>query len=206
VVETFLTKVLLGDAGYCMRQLIGIQDRIRDYIGGNDEAILANDAEFTVFRATLSEMLSPRNAPWLCGMARSIWRGRQPDLIVTSTISWIVDKSQFAWDTSRTTFLAPEETHFIRKVLSDVPTAKIIEDGASQLIPLTATAERRRRTFDYGRDQVDQPRLRAAGARTANREAPAGRGFPENGAYDSIYADRYASAKSASDANAGACV
>ena len=54
--------------------------------------------------------------------ARSLQGNRRLDLVFTSMVPWVAEKPwEFAFDPGRNTFLATEEIHFVRNVLTQVP-------------------------------------------------------------------------------------
>jgi hypothetical protein len=72
--------------------------------------------------------------------ARSRQRGAKLELVLTSTIPWLDEKPwEFCYDESRASFLATEEIHFVRNVLSAVP-ADSIPPGDGRLRILIAQA------------------------------------------------------------------
>ena len=59
--------------------------------------------------------------------ARSRQHGRKLDFVLTSMIPWIAEKPwEFAYDPDARSFLATEEIHFIRNVLTAVPADAIV--------------------------------------------------------------------------------
>ena len=106
--------------------IIRTHERIKSY---TDLATgsLPDDAHLKVFGSQLFDTLFQGDVRRLYDEARSRQRGRRLDLILTSMVPWIAEKPwEFAYDTSRNGFLATEEIHFVRNVLTSVPADPII--------------------------------------------------------------------------------
>jgi hypothetical protein len=76
------------------------------------------------FGTLLFETLFPGDVKRLYDTARSLQlqRNRKLDLVFTSMVSWVAEKPwEFAYDPTRKSFLATEEIHFVRNVLTAVP-------------------------------------------------------------------------------------
>lgn len=103
--------------GHIIRQ----HERIKEYtnrIGGS----LPSDEEMIAFGADLFMTLFQGEVRDLYNEARARQRSGKLDLIFTSMIPWIAEKPwEFAYDPMRQTFLATEEVHFVRNVLTAVP-------------------------------------------------------------------------------------
>jgi CHAT domain len=77
---------------------------------------------------------------------------RRLDLVLTSMIPWISEKPwEFAYDTGRKTFLATEEIHFVRNVLTNLPADAIVRPQGPLRI-LVAAAQ----PVGFGRLSVEQ--------------------------------------------------
>lgn len=87
---------------------------------------LPSEDELKTFGAQLFDTLFQGDVRRLYDEARSRQRGRRLDLVLTSMIPWIGEKPwEFSYDKSRESFLATEEIHFIRNVLTSVPADSI---------------------------------------------------------------------------------
>src|SRR6185295_20303087 len=93
------------------------------------------------FGGQLFETLFQGDVRRLYDEARSVQRGRKLDLVLTSMISWIGEKPwEFAHDTGRRSFLATEEIHFVRNVLTNIPADPIVRSQGPLRI-LVASAQ-----------------------------------------------------------------
>ncbi|HEX8030979.1 MAG TPA: CHAT domain-containing protein, partial [Vicinamibacterales bacterium] len=102
-------------------KIIGTHERIRDYTNF-ERGSLPSDAELKVFGSQLFNTLFQGDVRRLYDEARSRQRGRRLDLVLTSMVPWIGEKPwEFAYDDSRNAFLATEEIHFVRNVLTSIP-------------------------------------------------------------------------------------
>jgi len=101
--------------------IIGTHERIRSYTNF-EKGSLPDDAQLKVFGAQLFNTLFQGDVRRLYDEARSRQRGRRLDLVLTSMVPWIGEKPwEFAYDDTRQAFLATEEIHFIRNVLTSIP-------------------------------------------------------------------------------------
>jgi CHAT domain len=112
-----------GEAGIRFHEIIRIHEQIKNFTDrqmGN----LPSDPEMIRFGTLLFETLFPGEVRRLYDTARSLQsqRDRKLDLVFTSMVSWIAEKPwEFAYDPARKSFLATEEIHFVRNVLTAVP-------------------------------------------------------------------------------------
>ena len=84
--------------------------------------------------------------------ARSRQHGRKLDFVFTSMVSSIAEKPwEFAYDASRRSFLATEDIHFVRNVLTAIP-ADVIPPRAGPLRILVASAQ----PAGFGRLSMEQ--------------------------------------------------
>jgi hypothetical protein len=121
-------------------KIIGTHERIKNYTN-RVEGSLPTDDEMMEFGRDLFETLFIGDVRRLYDEARARQRGRKLDLVLTSMISWIAEKPwEFAYDSSRQSFLATEEIHFVRNVLTAVP-ADMIEPCRGPLKILVASAQ-----------------------------------------------------------------
>jgi hypothetical protein len=110
-----------GEAGRRFQQIIDIHERIKDYTD-RQKGSLPSDAEMLRFGQLLFATLFPGEVKRLYDTARSLQRDRKLDLVFTSMVSWVAEKPwEFAYDPTRRSFLATEEIHFVRNVLTAVP-------------------------------------------------------------------------------------
>jgi hypothetical protein len=112
-----------GESGTRFHEIIGIHERIKDYTD-RQSGTLPSDSEMIHFGTLLFETLFPGEVKRLYDTARSLQlqRNRKLDLVFTSMVSWVAEKPwEFAYDPARKSFLATEEIHFVRNVLTAVP-------------------------------------------------------------------------------------
>jgi len=129
-----------GVAGQRFRKIIAMNERIRNYVNGAG-ATLPTDDELLQYGEVLFDTLFPTAIRRLYDVARSDERAARLNVIFTSMISWIADKPwEFAFDRARGAFLATEEIHFVRNVLTAVP-AQRIPARAGRLRILVAVAQ-----------------------------------------------------------------
>lgn len=119
-------------------EIIDVHDRIKKYTrrqGGS----LPDDREMIAFGRRLFDTLFQGDVRRLYDEARTRQRNRL-DIVLTSMIPWIAEKPwEFAYDEGRQSFLATEETHFIRNVLTNVPSDPIVRsDGPLRILVASA--------------------------------------------------------------------
>src|SRR5215213_2722970 len=119
-------------------QIIGVHERIKAYTN-RERGSLPNDEEMIAFGGQLFDTLFQGDVRRLYDEARTRQRGRL-DIVLTSMIPWIAEKPwEFAYDHGRKSFLATEETHFIRNVLTNVPADQIVHaDGPLRILVVSA--------------------------------------------------------------------
>jgi hypothetical protein len=119
VVERF---GLRGDeAGRRFQQIIRYHKQIKNY---TDRQIgqLPSDRDLIQFGGSLFDTLFQGEVKRLYDTARSIQKGHKLDLVFTSMIPWVAEKPwEFSFDPARQSFLATEEIHFVRNVMTSVP-------------------------------------------------------------------------------------
>jgi CHAT domain len=104
------------------------------------------------FGTDLFETLFQGDVRRLYDEARSRQHGRKLDLVFTSMVPWIAEKPwEFAYDAARRSFLATEDIHFIRNVLTAIP-ADVVRPAPGPLRILVASAQ----PAGFGRLSVDQ--------------------------------------------------
>jgi hypothetical protein len=131
-------------------QIIRLHERIKAYTN-REQGTLPNDEEMIDFGGQLFDTLFQGDVRRLYDEARTRQR-RRLDLVLTSMIPWIAEKPwEFAYDHGRKSFLATEEIHFIRNVLTNVPSDPIARpDGPLRI--LVASAQ----PVGFGRLSIDQ--------------------------------------------------
>jgi hypothetical protein len=126
-------KTLFGD-------IIRFHERIKAYTN-REQGSLPTDEEMLTFGGQLFETLFQGDVRRLYDEARSRQQGHKLDLVLTSMIPWIGEKPwEFAYDTGRRSFLATEEIHFVRNVLTNIPSDPIVQSGGPLRI-LVASAQ-----------------------------------------------------------------
>jgi len=107
-------------------QIIRMHERIKAYTN-RATGSLPQDDEMVAFGSALFEVLLQGDVRRLYDEARTRQRQRRLDLVLTSMIPWIAEKPwEFAYDSGRKSFLATEEIHFVRNVLTNVPSDPIV--------------------------------------------------------------------------------
>ena len=131
--------------------IIRIHGEIKNYTN-REEGKLPDDEGMKAFGTQLFEVLFQGDVRRLYDEARSRQHNRRLDLVFTSMIPWIAEKPwEFAYDKVRDSFLATEEIHLIRNVLTAVP-ATVIPRGAGPLRILVASAQ----PVGFGHLSIDQ--------------------------------------------------
>ena len=131
-------------------QIIRVHERIKAYTN-REHGTLPDDDEMIEFGGQLFDTLFQGDVRRLYDEARTRQRNRL-DIVLTSMIPWIAEKPwEFAYDHGRKSFLATEETHFIRNVLTNVPSDPIVEsDGPLRILVVSA------QPVGFGRLSIDQ--------------------------------------------------
>jgi len=110
-----------GAAGQRWRRIIGIHEKIKKATDGR-QGPMPTSGEMGAFGRLLFSVLFTGDVKRLYDTARSLQGNRRLDLVFTSMVSWVAEKPwEFAFDPGRSTYLATEEIHFIRNVLTQVP-------------------------------------------------------------------------------------
>ena len=121
-------------------RIITTHERIKDYTN-REQGSLPSDAEMVAFGTDLFETLFQGDVRRLYDEARSRQQRRRLDLVLTSMIPWIAEKPwEFAYDAGRQSFLATEDIHFVRNVLTAIP-ADLIPARRGPLSILVAAAQ-----------------------------------------------------------------
>lgn len=122
VLVPFRTRGKENAAGRRWQSIIRAQESILNYVDGKPNSQMPTDRKLIELGELLFETLFPGDVRRLYDAARELRRGRRLDVIFTSMIPWVANKPwEFAYDPSRKTFLATEEIHFVRNVLTAVP-------------------------------------------------------------------------------------
>ena len=120
--------------------IITTHERIKNYTN-REQGSLPSDAEMVAFGTDLFETLFQGDVRRLYDEARSRQQRRKLDLVLTSMIPWIAEKPwEFAYDAGRQSFLATEDIHFVRNVLTAIP-ADLIPARRGPLRILVAAAQ-----------------------------------------------------------------
>jgi hypothetical protein len=131
-------------------QIIGMHERIKAYTN-REQGSLPNDDEMIVFGGQLFDTLFQGDVRRLYDEARTRQKNRL-DLVLTSMIPWIAEKPwEFAYDHGRQSFLATEEIHFVRNVLTNVPADQISHsEGPLRILLVSA------QPVGFGRLSIEQ--------------------------------------------------
>lgn len=129
-----------GDAGRRSQHIIARNEQIKAYVDGKPGATLPSGAELLQFGTELFEWMFPAEVRPLYDVARTMERKGRLNVIFTSMIPWVAEKPlEFAYDPLRKTFLATEEIHFTRNVLTAVPADRLLPSGgALQILVVVA--------------------------------------------------------------------
>jgi hypothetical protein len=110
-----------GSAGQWWRRIISIHEKIKKATDGRQGAMPSSE-EMALLGRLLFRVIFTGDVKRLYDTARSLQGNRRLDLIFTSMVPWVAEKPwEFAFDPGRNTFLATEEIHFVRNVLTQVP-------------------------------------------------------------------------------------
>jgi len=125
--------------GTRFQRILRIHKDIQKCLEGDPEA-MPKDEELGRFGQNLFDALMRGNIRRLYDTARSEHREGPLNLIFTSPIAWLADIPwEFAFDPSRRKYLATEEVHFIRNVITAVPAQRIErKDGPLRILVAAA--------------------------------------------------------------------
>lgn len=113
-----------GD-GTAFGRIIATHERIKNYTN-ELKGTLPQDSELTNFGIDLFETLFQGDVRRLYDEARSRRGNNKLDIVLTSMIPWIAEKPwEFAFDPVRQSFLATEEIHLVRNVLTAIPASEV---------------------------------------------------------------------------------
>ena len=121
-----------GSAGKRFGKIIGFDTDIQMNLEGRASTRtltvpeLPSDDGLREFGTLLFEALFTARVRRLYDLARAEQRGRPLNVVFTCTIPWVAAKPwEFAFDPNRRKFLATEELHFVRSVLTAVPAQRV---------------------------------------------------------------------------------
>ena len=118
-------------------RIIRTHENIKKHTNGVGGS-LPPEADLLAFGRDLFNTLLQGNVRRLYDEARSRQHSRL-DFVFTSMIPWISEKPwEFAFDSSRQSFLATEEIHFVRNVLTSVPADPIVRPSGPLRILVVA--------------------------------------------------------------------
>lgn len=139
-----------GESKTNFGEIIKVHERIKAYTN-REQGALPDDEEMIAFGGQLFDTLFQGDVRRLYDEARTRQRNRL-DIVLTSMIPWIAEKPwEFAYDHGRKCFLATEETHFIRNVLTNVPADPIVRThGPLRILVVSA------QPVGYGLLSIDQ--------------------------------------------------
>ncbi|MDR4485324.1 MAG: CHAT domain-containing protein [Nitrospirales bacterium] len=102
-------------------KIIRMHERIKNYTN-RERGSLPSDDEMVKFGSDLFKTLFEGDVGRLYDEARARQQNRKLDIVLTSMIPWIAEKPwEFAYDAARQSFLATEEVHLVRNVLTAIP-------------------------------------------------------------------------------------
>jgi hypothetical protein len=120
-----LRRASKGQAPTAFGRIIATHTNIKKYTNGVGGALPAEE-DLLRFGGELFDTLFQGDVRRLYDEARSR-QHRRLDFVLTSMIPWISEKPwEFAYDPTRQSFLATEEIHFVRNVLTSVPADPIV--------------------------------------------------------------------------------
>jgi CHAT domain len=151
VTSTMRLRAEKGEEATRFGQIIGTHERIKAYTN-REKGSLPSDEQMIHFGGLLFDTLLQGDVRRLYDEARSRQRRRRLDLVLTSMIPWISEKPwEFAYDNGRRSFLATEEIHFVRNVLTNVPADPIVRPQGPMRL-LVAAAQ----PVAFGRLSIEQ--------------------------------------------------
>lgn len=127
-------------AGDRWRDIIRTHEGIKNFVDGKPGTDMPSDRALMTFGAKLFEALFTPQVRRLYDAARTARGNERLDVIFTSTIPWVAEKPwEFAFDPGRRTFLATEDVHFTRNVITAVPADAIVpRDGPLRMLVVVA--------------------------------------------------------------------
>ena len=145
------TRAAAGEAPTGFHDIIRMHERIKKYTN-RDRGSLPAPEDLLAFGGQLFETLFQGDVRRLYDEARARQRGRRLDFVLTSMVPWIAEKPwEFAYDRSRRSFLATEEIHFVRNVLTSVPADEVApRPGPLRMLVVSA------QPIGFGRLSIEQ--------------------------------------------------
>ncbi|HET9317654.1 MAG TPA: CHAT domain-containing protein, partial [Vicinamibacteria bacterium] len=132
-----LRRSARGQAPTEFGRIIATHTNIKNYTNGTGGS-LPDEEGLLDFGRGLFDTLFQGDVRRLYDEARSRQHCRL-DFVLTSMIPWISEKPwEFAYDATRRSFLATEEIHFVRNVLTSVPADPIVRPGGPLRILVAA--------------------------------------------------------------------
>jgi hypothetical protein len=132
-------------------EIIRVHERIKKFTN-LDSGSLPTDQEMIAFGTDLFETLFNGEVRRLYDEARSRCAGRRLNVVLTSMVPWIGEKPwEFAYDAVRRSFLATEDVHFVRNVMTAIPTDQV-QARCGPLRILVASAQ----PAGFGRLSIEQ--------------------------------------------------
>jgi hypothetical protein len=129
-----------GEEKTAYGNIIQMHERIKAFTN-RESGSLPTDQEMVQFGTDLFEALFVGDVRRLYDEARSRQHSRKLDIVLTSMIPWIAEKPwEFAYDKARRSFLATEEIHMVRNVVTTIP-ANVIPPRSGPLRILVAAAQ-----------------------------------------------------------------
>lgn len=151
VTHTMRLRGTAGEPPTAFGRIIGMHERIKKYTS-SEQGSLPAEEDLIKFGEDLFETLFQGDVKRLYDEARARNNDRKLEVVFTSKVPWIAEKPwEFAYDKGRGTFLATEDTHFVRNALTAVPTDEI-KLGAGPLRMLVAAAQ----PVGFGELSIDQ--------------------------------------------------
>ena len=163
VIEPFNLRDTDGDtgAGTRFRNIIRIDKRIQMNLDGqiskvtSDTPGLPNDDEMREFGEMLFDALFAPQVRRLYDLARSEQAGRPLNVVFTCAIPWVASKPwEFSFDPHRRKYLATEEIHFVRNVVTAVPAQRI--NGNRQILRMLVVEAEPAGTADLSIDEEER--------------------------------------------------
>lgn len=110
-----------GDKPTAFGRIIQMHERIKNYTN-REKGTLPEGDDMTQFGSLLFDTLIQGDVLRLYDEARAKQQSRKLDVIVTSMIPWVAEKPwEFAFDTKRKSYLATEDVHMVRNVVTAIP-------------------------------------------------------------------------------------
>lgn len=133
------TRAARGEPPTPFNRIIRTHERIKSYTRLN-RGTLPEANELLDFGARLFDVLIQGEVRRLYDEARARQHGRRLDFVLTSMVSWIAEKPwEFAYDRGRRSYLATEDIHFVRNVLTSIPADRVpVRTGPLRILVASA--------------------------------------------------------------------